>query len=76
MAETYKSGLEFLNEGPYADRAQEIKELCFQLGEDVEKTILDGETLSYMLMEMYSRGLNDGATAALIHMEPTAQEIH
>jgi hypothetical protein len=68
----YKSGLEFLNEGPYAERAREMKELCHQLGADVETSVVDGETLAYMLMEMYSRGLNDGASAALVQNE----EIH
>jgi len=61
----YLTGLQFLNEAPYTERAQEIKELCMQLGEDVEASVLDGETLAYMLMEMYSRGLTDGAVAAI-----------
>ena len=37
-----------------------------QLGEDTEIAVLDGETLSYMLMEMYNRGRNEGAAAALL----------
>ena len=72
----YTTGLEFLNEGPYAERAKEVKAMCQQLGEDAKMTVLDGETLAYMLMEMYNRGRNEGATAALIHQEPTPQEIH
>jgi hypothetical protein len=72
----YTTGLEFLNEGPYAERAREVKEMCEQLGEDIKMSVLDGETLAYMLMEMYNRGRNEGATAALIHQEPTPQEIH
>jgi len=61
----YKTGLEFLNEAPYAERAQEMKEMCQKLADDITTTVVDGETLAYMLMEMYSRGLNDGATAAM-----------
>ena len=68
----YLTGLEFLNEAPYAERAQEIKELCIQYSEDVDVAVLDGETLAYMLMEMYSIGLTDGAVASLIQNE----EIH
>jgi hypothetical protein len=68
----YLTGLEFLNEAPYAERAQEIKELCIQYSEDVDVAVLDGETLAYMLMEMYSIGLTDGAVAALVQDE----EIH
>lgn len=68
----YLTGLEFLNEAPYAERAQEIKELCIQYSEDVDVAVLDGETLAYMLMEMYSIGLTDGAVAGLVQDE----EIH
>ena len=39
--------------------------MCEQLADDITTTVVDGETLAYMLMEMYSRGLNDGATAAM-----------
>ena len=63
----YKTGLEFLNEAPYAERAQDMKEMCEQLAGDITVGVVDGDTLAYMLMEMYSRGLNDGATAALAH---------
>ena len=66
MTKEYKTGLEFLNEGPNADRAKEMRDLCLQLGEDTEIAVLDGETLSYMLMEMYNRGRNEGAAAALV----------
>lgn len=66
MTKEYKTGLEFLNEGVCADRAKEMQELCMQLGEDTEIAVLDGETLSYMLMEMYNRGRNEGAAAALL----------
>ena len=66
MTKEYKTGLEFLNEGVCADRAKEKQELCMQLGEDTEIAVLDGETLSYMLMEMYNRGRNEGAAAALL----------
>ena len=66
MTKKYKTGLEFLNEGPNADRAKEMRALCLQLGEDTEIAVLDGETLSYMLMEMYNKGRNEGATAALL----------
>ena len=66
MSREYKTGLEFLNEGPNADRAKEMRDLCLQLGEDTEIAVLDGETLSYMLMEMYNKGRNEGATAALL----------
>ncbi len=65
MTKEYKTGLEFLNEAPYAERAQEMRDLCLKLGDDIKVSVVDGETLAYMLMEMYSRGLNDGATAAL-----------
>ena len=63
---TYKTGLEFLNESPYAERAKDMKEMCQQLADDITTTVLDGDTLAYMLMEMYTRGLNDGATAAMV----------
>ena len=76
MNKEYTTGLEFLNEGPYADRAREVKEMCETLAEDIKMSVLDGETLTYMLLEMYNRGRNEGATAALIHKEPTPQEIH
>jgi len=66
VTKEYKTGLEFLNEGVCADRAKEMQELCMQLGEDTEIAVLDGETLSYMLMEMYNRGRNEGAAAALL----------
>ena len=66
MTKKYKTGLEFLNEGPNADRAKEMRDLCLQLGKDTEIAVLDGETLSYMLMEMYNKGRNEGATAALL----------
>ena len=72
MTRQYKSGLEFLNDGPYAERAQDMKEMCQTLADDITTTVVDGETLAYMLMEMYSRGLNDGASAALVQNE----EIH
>ena len=66
MTKEYKTGLEFLNEGVCADRAEEVRELCMQLGEDTEMAVLDGETLAYMLMEMYNRGRNEGAAVALL----------
>ena len=72
MITEYKTGLEFLNESPYAERAQDMKEMCEELAGDITVGVLDGETLAYMLMEMYNRGLNDGATAALVQN----QEIH
>lgn len=28
IMDEYKTGLEFLNEAPYAERAQEMKEMC------------------------------------------------
>jgi|TARA_Y100000310_G_C20527072_1_gene736589 hypothetical protein len=70
----YLTGLEFLNEGPYAERAEEMRALCHQLGEEATIMTVAGEDLAYMLMEMYNRGRNEGAVAALLHMEPTAQE--
>ena len=71
VTKEYKTGLEFLNEGLCAERAEEVRDMCHQLGEDTEIAVnevgfLDGETLSYMLMEMYNRGRNEGAAAALI----------
>ena len=71
VTKEYKTGLEFLNEGICAERAEEVRDMCHQLGEDTEIAVnevgfLDGETLSYMLMEMYNRGRNEGAAAALI----------
>ena len=66
MSREYKTGLEFLNEGVCADRAEEVRDMCLQLGEDTEIAVLDGETLSYMLMGMYNRGRNEGAAAALL----------
>ena len=68
----YKTGLEFLNESPYAQRAQDMKEMCEQLAGDMTVGVLDGATLAYILMEMYQRGVNDGATAAMVQN----QEIH
>ena len=52
VTKEYKTGLEFLNEGICAERAEEVRDMCHQLGEDTEIAVLDGETLSYMLMEM------------------------
>ena len=66
VTKEYKTGLEFLNEGICAERAKEVRDMCHQLGEDTEIAVLDGETLSYMLMEMYNRGRNEGAAAALV----------
>ena len=71
VTKEYKTGLEFLNEGLCAERAEEVRDMCHQLGEDTEIAVnevgfLDGETLSYMLMEMYNRGRNEGAAAALV----------
>ena len=71
VTKEYKTGLEFLNEGICAERAEEVRDMCHQLGEDTEIAVnevgfLDGETLSYMLMEMYIRGRNEGAAAALV----------
>ncbi len=71
VTKEYKTGLEFLNEGICAERAEEVRDMCHQLGEDTEIAVnevgfLDGETLSYMLMEMYNRGRNEGAAAALV----------
>ena len=40
--------------------------MCLQLGEDTEIAVLDGQTFAYMLMEMYNRGRNEGAAAALL----------
>lgn len=69
MSENYKTGLEFLNEAPYAERAQEVRDMCLELGDDIKVSVLDGETLSYMLMEMYNRGLQDGAIAGLAQVD-------
>ena len=66
MSREYKTGLEFLNEGVCADRAEEVRDMCLQLGEDTEIAVLDGAPLSYLLMEMYNRGRNEGAAAALL----------
>ncbi len=69
MSENYKTGLEFLNEAPYAQRAQEMRDLCLELGDDIKVGVLDGDTLAYMLMEMYNRGLTDGAIAGLAQVD-------
>ena len=66
MTKEYKTGLEFLNEGVCADRANEVRDMCHQLSEDTEIAVLDGQTFAYMLMEMYNRGRNEGAAAALL----------
>ena len=66
MTKEYKTGLEFLNEGVCADRAKEVRDMCHQLSEDTEIAVLDGPTFAYMLMEMYNRGRNEGAAAALL----------
>ena len=50
MTTEYKTGLEFLNESPYAERAQDMKEMCEQLAGDITVGVLDGDTLAYMLM--------------------------
>ena len=42
MSREYKTGLEFLNEGVCADRAEEVRDMCLQLGEDTEIAVLDG----------------------------------
>jgi hypothetical protein len=66
VTKEYKTGLEFLNEGVCADRAEEVRDMCLQIGEDTEVAVLNGETLAYMLMEMYNKGRNEGAAAALL----------
>jgi hypothetical protein len=66
VTKEYKTGLEFLNEGVCADRAEEVRDMCLQLSEDTEIAVLDGQTFAYMLMEMYNKGRNEGAAAALL----------
>jgi hypothetical protein len=48
--------------------------LCFEVAENTPMDV-SVVRLAFMLMEMYNRGRNEGATAALIHMEPSAQEV-
>ena len=74
MNKTYQSGLEFLNEGPCVEQAKEVRDLCFEVAENTPMDV-SVVRLAFMLMEMYNRGRNEGATAALIHMEPSAQEV-
>ena len=77
VSKEYKTGLEFLNKSPYKERAQEMRELCMQLGEDADVMAVTGETLAYMLLEMYNKGRNEGAAAALLHVHvPCSREIH
>ena len=74
MTREFKTGLEFLNEGPRADRAKEVRELCLQIADETSSD-LSVDSLAYLLMEMYNRGLNEGAIAALIYSEHP-KEIH
>ena len=65
------SELEFLNGEQYAQRAREVEEECESMAPD--------KFMLYMLMDMYNRGRDEGAAAAILRYDnrnPSRSSIH
>ena len=65
------SELEFLNGEQYAQRAREVVEECESMAPD--------NFMVYMLMEMYNRGRDEGAAAAILRYDtrnPSRDSVH
>ena len=65
------SELEFLNGEQYVQRAREVVEECESMAPD--------KFMWYMLMEMYNRGRDEGAAAAILRYDtrnPSRDSVH
>ena len=65
------SELEFLNGEQYAQRAREVEEECESMAPD--------NFMVYMMMEMYNRGRDEGAAAAILRYDtrnPSRDSVH
>ena len=65
------SELEFLNGEQYVQRAREVVEECESMAPD--------NFMVYMLMEMYNRGRDEGAAAAILRYDtrnPSRDSVH